>query len=290
MRSFSKSIRIFVFQGLIGLLILSASCRQSSNDPLNIPVVDIEGKVLTQRDLYEAVPHNMSKEDSLVFVQDYITRWVKTQLQLRKAELNLTEEEKNIEKLLDDYRTSLLTHQYQQKLLEQKYAPMITSSEVERYYAEMKENFPLREVIIKGIFIKMPLTAPNLQQFEPFIRSKKPADMLEVEGYCIQNAKKFDQFIDRWIPFSQINKELPNRVDDPSALLRSQLYYTDQDLEFKYYLVVHEVVFDDELAPLEYASERIKSILLNKKRVEFIQQLEEDLYEEGLEQKIVKFY
>lgn len=273
----------------LGLLIM-ASCGGSGDDPLNIPVVAIENVVLTQRDLYEAIPHNMSKEDSTVFAQDYITRWVKTQLQLRKAELNLTDEEKNIEKMLTDYRASLLTHLYQQKLLEQKYAPMITSSEVESYYNSMKANFKLNEVIIKGVFIKIPQSSPNIQLMEQLIRSKRPADMLEMETYCLQNAKKFDQFPETWISFSQINKELPRPVAEPGELLKDQRYYTTQDMDFNYYLAVYDVMFEDDIAPIEYVTERVKSILLNKKRVEFIQQLEDDLYDEGLRQKIVKFY
>jgi hypothetical protein len=45
-----------------------------------------------------------------------------------------------------------------------------------------------------------------------------------------------------------------------------------------------------ETAPLEYVENRIKAILLNKKRVDFINNLESDLYEEGIKQKIIKFY
>ncbi len=281
-----------VFYLLNAIIILAAvtSCGSGETDPLDVPVVSIEDKTLTQRQLYDAVPHNMSKEDSAVFAQDYITRWVKTQLQLRKAELNLSEEEKNIDNLLEEYRTSLLTHQYQQKLLEEKYAPMITGSEIEAYYKSMNENFRLNEVIIKGIFIKLHQSSPNIQLMEQLFRSKKPADMLELETYCIQNAKKFDQFTENWTPISNIAREFPRQIANPGELFKTERYYTMQDLEYNYYLAIYEIMYEDEIAPLEFVSDRIKSILLNKKRVEFIEKLEEDLYDEGLKQKIVKFY
>lgn len=104
---------------------------------------------MTLGELMDAVPDNLADQDSIAIAEDYISRWVRTKLMLRQAEINLSEEEKNVDKLLEEYRTSLLVHMYQQKILEQKHSPLVTSREIEDYYTQMKDNFNLQESIIR---------------------------------------------------------------------------------------------------------------------------------------------
>jgi hypothetical protein len=274
---------------LFGLLLLSG-CKTSSKDALSDPVVAIDDNVLTKRELQDAIPDNMSKADSVIFAQDFINRWVKAQLVLRKAEQNLTPEELNVDKLIEEYRTSLLTYQYTQKLLEQKYAPIITTSEIDAYYSKMRDNFKLNEPIIKGVFIKISKASPNIEDVSQLARSERPADLVKLQSYCYQNAKRFEVFVDNWELLSKYSTEFPVQLADASGYFRSQSYYESQDLEFKYILAVRDIRFENEPAPVEYAKNKIKSILLNKKRLEFIKKLEDDLYEDGIKQKVVKFY
>jgi hypothetical protein len=278
---------------LILALITSAlfiQCNKSTKDALDVPVVTIEGKTLTLRQLKNAIPENLSKEDSTLFVQDYMNKWVKTQLILRQAELNLSDEEKNVEQLLEEYRTSLLSHQYLQKMLEQKYSPLITSSETDIYYKNMKDNFKLNEVIIKGVFVKVSKNVPEQRELEKWLTNTDPQNLVKIEAFCFQNAKIYDQFIDEWTPLSKLIIELPSAITDPGNYFKTHKFYMTNDMEYNYYIAVKQIMMEDEIAPYEYSLNKIKSIILNKKRVEFIHQLENDLYEEGLEQKIVKFH
>ena len=72
--------------------------------------------------------------------------------------------------------------------------------------------------------------------------------------------------------------------------LRNKKFYQTEDNEFIYFVVAKESCLIDQYEPLDYAKDKIKSILLNKKRFEFVKQLEDDLYNEGLEQKIINFH
>ena len=280
-------LRISVFIFIVTIL---SSCEGEPANPLLDPIVSIESSTLTKKELYDAIPANLSKEDSIIFAQNYIDRWIKTQLILRKAELNLSPKEKDVDQLLNDYRTSLLTHLYLQKLLEQKYSPLITSREIESYYTQMKDNFKLTEIIIKGVYIKIANSAPNLGNVEKWYSSDDQKELVSLEAYCYQNAVKYDAFFDNWISFDKINIELPNKIDNAENVLKWKRNFIENDESYKYYFSVRDIHFEGELAPLEYVSERIKSILLNKKRVEFIEQLEKDLMEEGEKQNLIKFH
>ncbi len=266
------------------------SCSKMPSSESSPAIASVDGKVLTVEELQKAIPKNVSKNDSLAFTQNYISRWVKSSLLLRKAELNLSPEEKDVKQILEDYRASLLIHKYQQKLLLEKHSPLITHKEIEDYYNKMSENFILNEDIIQGIFIKLPLNAPNLSQLKKWYKSDNPEDMVTLEEYCYQNATNFDIFLDKWITVDAISQLLPKPIPNTPNFLKYNKFYEVKDSTSHYFVSFRDFHKTDEIAPLQYVTDKIKAILLNKKRIEFIQNLEEELYQEGLKQKVIKFY
>jgi len=275
--------------GILTLLILS-SCSRISSTETSPPVASVDGKILTVEELRKAIPKNLSKNDSLAFSQNYISRWVKSSLLLRKAELNLSPEEKDVKQILEDYRASLLIHKYQQKLLLEKYSPLITNKEIEEYYNNMSENFSLNEDIIKGVFIKLPLNAPNLNDVKKWYKSDNPEDKVTLEEYCYQNAQNFDIFLDRWVTVDAISKLLPQPIPNNPNFLKYNKSYEVSDSTSHYFVSFIDYKKTNEIAPLQFVTDKIKAILLNKKRIEFIKNLEEELYQEGLKEKVIKFY
>lgn len=271
------------------LMVVGLGCKKAGSGMDN-PVLTVGDKILTLQEIANAIPSNSSTEDSALIADDYIKRWMNSELMLRKAILNLTKEEQDIEKLIEDYRRSLLVSLYQQKLLDQKYAPLITDSEIQSYFNAMKENFRLRENIFKGLFVAVPKSAPKLAEFRQWLKLRDGEDMLEVKAYIFQYARRSEDFLDKWLPVSFVNRLLPDNIPSEVDFLRSRKLYEAEDDQLIYFVVARESAFVDDFEPMDYAKDKIKSILLNKKRFEFIKQLEEDLYNEGLEQKIIKFH
>ena len=272
------------------LMILASACKTSGDGVNEEPLVRINETVLSRGMVYQAIPNSLTPEDSAVFAQDYINRWIRSELLLSKAELNLTPEEKDVDQLLEEYRRSLLIHLYQQKLLEQKYSPLITGSEIKRYYTEMEDNFKLSEPILKGVFVIVPQSAPNIDDLEKLYRSDDSEDLVKLEAYCFQNAKKYEVFLDHWLTMDEINKRLPEPINRTERFLKNNTYYHTSDSLNQYFLSIREYKLNTELAPIEFVEAKIKAILLNKKRLEFIKNLESDLYEEALKNKNIKFY
>nr|WP_321453262.1 hypothetical protein [uncultured Carboxylicivirga sp.] len=277
---------------LISILPLSMffSCNPQSETKASKPLVAVGNKQLTYGMLSAALPKQISADDSIVFVQDYINRWIRSELLLRKAELNLSPDEKDVNRLLDEYRRSLLIHHYQQKLLAQKFSPIITDNEIGKCYKDMEDNFRLEDVIIKGVFVSVPKTAPNIATVEKLYRSDDQEDILKLETYCFQNAKNYEIFLDHWLPMEDINRALPKPIDRKDQFVKYNKTYKTSDSLNEYFLSIREFKSPPELAPEEYVEDKIKAILVNKKRLDFLKQLESDLYEEGLEDKSVKFY
>lgn len=274
---------------LLFISILFIGCVKSS-DQLEKVVVRVESKVLTLREIALAVPDNLSKDDSVLFADDFMKRWVKTNLLLQRAELNLSPEEKDVDELLDEYRTSLLTYRYQTKLVEQKYSSSITEEEIKSYYDSQHESYKLWEPVVKGVLIKVSKTAPNLTLVESKYRSLRSADLTELEGYCFQNARKYIIAPDQWLTLSEITDLLPAKVSNLEEILKRDGYYTTADLDFKYFMSIHDARWVGEWAPFESVKEKIRALLVNKKRLDFIKNMEAEIYDDGIRSGSVEFY
>lgn len=285
-----KDLRTIFTFCCITIISLLASCAHHEDNINDEPIASVGEKILTYGQLKSSVPQNLSVEDSIVFVQDYIKRWIKSELILQKAELNLNPNEKDVAKLLEEYRRSLLIHQYEQKLLEQKFSPLISDTESKECYEEMKDNFKLEGPILKGIMVILPKSAPKLQAFEKLCRSTDQEDLIKLETYCFQNAKKYDIFLDHWVPLKDISDVWPQPISRPDNFVKGQRYYHTSDDTYEYFLSINDYELTSELAPYDYVKKRITTILINKKRLEFIKKLEQDIYNEGMNSNEVKYY
>ncbi|WP_232526737.1 hypothetical protein [Marinilabilia rubra] len=272
----------------IGLFLYT--CKHAEDDGGSREIVRVGNELLTSSDLNQVLPRDVNDEDSAALADDYINRWVRNKLFLRQAEFNLTEEEKDISQLLDEYRTSLLVNIYQQKMLEQKYSPLLSDKEIEEYYNQMQDNFTLQENIVKGFLLKVPMGAPNQGDVRRWCRSANSESLVKLENYSLQNARMFDSFLDTWVPFQRVNAILPEPIKNEERFLMYNRYYETTDEQFRYFLLVTDYMTIGNTAPLSYVEDRIRAILLNKKRGEYIKSLEKELYDEALQKKIINFY
>src|SRR6056297_4215183 len=211
------------FQPFIITLVLIAVCTscqyfvKSGNGEV---VARVHDRYLYQSDLAGAVPEGTGPEDSAVIAHRYIDTWVKEQLLLHRAELALSEEQKDFDKQIEEYRTSLLIYSYRQKLLTRKLDTVIGKEEVREYYENNLNNFILSQDIVKASFVKVPLTAPDIDDVRRWCRSARSEDLDNLEKYSLNYAEKFDTFDNSWVYFSRIREQIPLAISNTSRYLR----------------------------------------------------------------------
>ncbi len=279
-RIFSLSRKHFL-TGLI-ILALAVSCTKLETRNREKPLAQVFEKNLYASDIRYIFPSDVSHEDSVQILQNYIDKWVKKQLILQKAELNLTEEQKDVRQQIEEYRSSLLIYKYEQNLIIQKLDTLISDEEIEAYYAENPSNFNLDRHIVKALFIKLPLDAPDLWRVRQLYRSEREEDFQELESYCYQYGVKYDYFDDLWIPFTTITNALPNEIRNPESFLRWNRFIEQQDSGYRYLVNIRENSLAGTVAPLPYVEQKIRSIILNKRKVQFVRDLENNIYKDAL--------
>jgi len=271
-----------VFPASILILLLISGCKRFDKRPDQQALARIGDKYLYVSDIQDIFPNNLSENDSSLILNNFIDKWIKKQLLLQKAELNLTSEQKDVSKQLDEYRSSLLIFKYEQSLIKQKLDTIIHFDEIEQYYNENSSNFLLDNTIVKALFIKIPADAPNLERLRQLYRSENEEHIQQLESYCYQYANKYDYFNDQWIPFSRIQMELPQEITNIERFLRYNKYIEQQDSIFRYYVYIKDFRAESEEAPLEYIENKIKTIILNKRKVQFINEMENDIFNDAM--------
>ncbi|MFC2115519.1 hypothetical protein ACFLTU_03545 [Bacteroidota bacterium] len=271
-----------LMRGLLIFLIGISSCTTLDNRNKEQTLASVYDRNLYLSDISDIFPENISPADSILILQNVVDKWVKKQLILQKAELNLTEDQMDVRLQIDEYRSSLLIYKYEQNLLAQKLDTVISAEEVQAYYDENPPNFNLDKHIVKCLFIKLPIDAPNLYIIRRLYRSEKEEDFQQLESYCYQYAIKYDYFNEDWIPFENIAGELPNEIRSPERFLIYNRYIEQQDSLYRYLVNLREYQLSGSVAPLPYVEAKIRTIILNKRKVQFVNDLENNIYMDAL--------
>ena len=276
------------------ILVIAAAmtgCGQEHNHKGKTPLVEVSGEFLYKEDLQAALPLNISKDDSVLFAEHYIRNWIEDALLFDKAEGNIPDNDK-ISKLVENYRRALIMHTYQEELVNQKLANDISEEEINAYYEKNKELFRLDNPLVKGLFIKVPLSSPDLGNVRVWYRKNKQDIIEKLEKYSLRNAVSYDYFYDRWTSVPDVAAKIPLKVLDTDAnYLDKNRNVEVKDTAFCYFLHIEDFLGKDKQKPLDFARDEIKEILINLKRVEFINKVKEDLYQRASDRnKIIYYY
>ena len=197
---------------ITGLLLVSlffcAACTDSHDHRGKTPLVEVNGNFLYKEDLQSVLPAGLSKDDSLLFAERYIRDWAEDLLLYEKAQNNIPDNEE-IEKLVGNYRRALIMHTYQQELIGQRLSNEIPEQELAEYYEKNKELFKLDRPLVKGLFIKVPLTAPQIANVRKWYKSDAQEAVEHLEKYSFQNAVKYEYFYNKWVPLSEVLDMIP---------------------------------------------------------------------------------
>ncbi len=276
---------------LILAVSLFAGCSNKKNAIKRIPVAEVGKVVLYYDDIPRLIQSGINETDSTALIQDYINKWAKRELLLQKAEDNLSPELiAEIVKQLEETRASLVIYQYQRQLMLEKLDTVLTESELENYYTANENSFTLSSNIIKALYIKLPVETPNIDKIKALARSNDQKDLQQLESLCYQFAEKFDDFNEKWVSMDKLSVELQQKIENEDNFLKRNTFFETTDSVSVTLISIRDYRLRSSIAPFEYVKDDIKRIIWNTRRFEFIQALENGIYNEALKQNSFKLY
>lgn len=265
---------------VLSVVMLMTGCQlfvgQKSDDEV---LAEANSMVLTRSQMEKLIPDNVKGLDSVQFVQSYVERWIRNQLMLAKAMVNIDEKSMaNVENMVNDYRTALLVYKYQQMYIEQNLDTLILDSQIAEHYDKYGVNFLLDSCAVRAVFVQVPKSLPDKTNIRKLIRSDKSDDLIALEEFCFKNARDFDVG-NEWCYLNDIVVKLPeDAVPNPVAFAKSGKYTEFQDSLYNYYFMVREFRDVNEQAPIVFAKDKIREILLNHRKNDMIKELEQKIY------------
>ncbi len=265
---------------IIALLIVSfcVSCgyfNEEANEDSE-PIARVYDKYLYHKDLAGLVREDMDEQDSMKMVNGYIDSWIRKSIILKKAERFLPEEKMNIDRQVNDYKESLLVHTYEQEWIRSKMDTVVTDAQIADYYEEFKNNFRLKDDLVYGTYIILKNGAPQIGEL---------TDNLEEEGfysdfvqdYCYQFATAFS-LEPNWYLWSEFRSKIP--LIEKSSAAYQQLF-TDNNEDKTYFASIEKKIAEGNIAPIDYVRPDISKILINKRKVQLVKNVNTQAYEEA---------
>lgn len=255
------------------------------------PLARVNDIFLYEEDIASLVPSGQHTNDSARIVSKYIESWVKKQLTIVRASSELDFDEANIERKILDYRYALMVHEFEMHYIQKHLDKEISDVEINTYYNEKSENFVLRQNIVKCLYAKVPVEAPQTENFRKLIRSYPDTDLEELQSYCYRFATKSSLEIDLWLNFDEVIASSPLvNVQNKAQFLKNNSFVETSDEAYYYFIRVLDYKISNQIAPIEYIKDDIESILINKKKVELRLALEEEVYKVAKENNEFEVY
>jgi len=243
------------------------------------PIARVENELLFIEDLKALELHKLSKEDSTLLSEKYIHNWIKRELLLQKAASAAGPFSEELESNVKKYREDLLLFEYEKTFLKEKLDTVITEKEINDYYKANLANFELKQNIFRGYFIKLPTDAPKIEEAKALIKSDNKKSLQELRSYCLRFAHFYSLEDTIWINFDNLIKETPFRdIENKVDFLEKNRYSERTDGNNLYLIRIKEYKITDQTSPLNFVREQIQSMILTKRKIKLVKELEENIY------------
>ena len=290
---FKRSIKNTTYLlGVVALVFSLLSCEGLfKKSAAKTPLARVGDTYLYKDEVSALLRTDMSAQDSASFVTNYINNWATKQLLLEKAKINLPEEKlAEFEQLVANYRTDLYTRAYKEALILQSEDTTISSSELRGFYEDQKENFKLKEKLVKLRFIELPKQFLNKAEVIERLKRFNRDDISYLDSIGVQ-FKKLNFNDSLWIPASRVIEEVPPLdYDNQDTYLKKSQFFELEDAMGVYLAKVTDVLGVNDVAPLSYIEPTIRQVLLNRRKLNYIRKLETEIIDEATKEEEFEVY
>ncbi len=275
---------------LTSILFSSCDYFQPKADENKVVIASVDNVNLYKESITGLIPTNTSPKDSVTFVQKFIDDWVKKQLMISQAKQAVDFNEAEIQQKVLEYQYALMVHTFEKQYIDLHIDTDVSPYEIKDYYDEKFENFVLRQNLAKCLYFKIPTSSPNIRRFRRYLKNY-PEDSLEVIDYSNQFAIRSYLDQNTWVKFDEVLLETPLKdINDKTNFLRTNSSIETSDEDYLYFLKIFEFKVIGEVAPIEFVEENIVDIIINKRKIELVKELEKNIYEEAKASNAFEIY
>ena len=235
------------------------------------------------------MPDNVS--DSASYVSEYVNKWLRDKVVVNKAKLYIDEQEVSLLESVEKYKNNLLIYKYQKELIDNQFDTTVNKSDIQRYYKEYINDFILHKNIIKARLIVLDKDALSKVKIESLISTQVNENLNELIDICEMYAVNYFLNDSAWVYCSDFSHKLPlSERESNKILIRTNKTHTFTDDNFVYILFVKDYQIKGSNSPLPFVFNNIRSLLQNKNKIKFINDIEDKLYLEAISSENIKIH
>jgi len=277
------------------LFILTFSCVFLGCDFLEpksnkVPVARVNDTYLYQEDIQDLISQNTTKQDSISIVANYIQRWATQQLLIDQANINLPRQQiEDYQQMVSQYRNDLFAQAYKGAIVSKLLDSTITQEEYGLFYQQNKANFTLKEEIFKLRYIHLDASFPSISETKKKLRRFDTEDVAALQDSSLEfKGANFNDSV--WVKKETLLRQLPVIRTNESKVLKKATFSQLEDSLGVYLLKIKDVLSPNQIAPLQYIKPIIKEIILNKRTLELVKELEKDITKDAVKNKNFEVY
>jgi len=276
----------------VTLLAGMASCKKAFQGPIVVkeePLARVYNQYIYPSDLESLMSGMPSAEDSLERLHHLIDLWIKKKLLLNKSYKFLPDELQEIEARVKDYRESLVTHLYETKLLEKMLDTLVTDTEIQAFFESHRDNFKLKKSIISGRYLIINKDARHLDSVKLWFKNDDEYARQQLSKYVLEYMADA-QLNPQWMDIEELAIKLKIRNSNPQKYFTENKNIQKNDMHNLFLFSGEDIVSKGDMAPIGYAANDIRSIIIKDRKNEYINKIKNKIYEEALQNNDFEIY
>lgn len=239
-------------------------------------------------DIRDLIQGYANAEDSIQQVRSLTEHWVRDRLILVEAEKNFPKEA-NMNKLLEDYRQSLLRHFFEQRTIEERLDTVITENDLLRYYEANKEQHRLESGILRAYYFKFRKPISRNDKILSWWKTFPKFHYDEVLDYAAKHAKTNWNDSTQWHEMHMIIQLFPEGTLS-SQSMRSNRSIVKEDGNYIHMLYPLEVNHEGDIAPLTRVKPQAARYIIHQRELELLERIKKEIYDRDIQNPQVKIY
>lgn len=276
---------------IILLAFIIYGCDRFNSDKIDDAVARVNNSYLYKEDLKHIIPNNVSKADSTLLANNYINNWASNLLLMDKALLNLPEkQQESFNSLVKQYENDLYTKAYLEALVKRSIDTTVSKVEADTIYQRNKESFKLNDELLKLRYINLPQNAVNLEGIKSKFKKFEKNDKVFLDSIAVQ-FRSYSLNDSVWVRASQVIEKIPvaNQSNKNQLLKKSNFVQLKDSLNL-YLIQINDVLLRGDYAPLDYVKPTVIQIINNKRKLELIKEIENEITKDAIKNKQFEIY
>lgn len=280
-----KSLAVIMFT-----VLLLGGCKGffSKTDSTSPVVASYRDNSLTLNQLNNYVPEGVSLEDSIRYSKYYIDQWVKEQAISDVAMKEIPDLENQIEFKVNDYRRKLVLNEYTSFLIKQKLDTAISKNRIREYYRIERKNFTSQEMLFSYFYIVV--GNKSITGLKSMMRSDEEEELANLLTWAGENSLDYkldSHYVDE-AEIDLISKGYFGNLKKSRIGKLIRWNGVKQGQQRKYFFKLLDIVDVGEPLPLSLTEDRIRSILLNERKIKLIESTDEKILQDARQRNFIK--